>query len=274
MHPLSRVTSAPGIKVSGFGLHSGKPAEVRLFQGACGVRIFDAGRFLPIRQAEVVRTPRCTALTLPSGRRIDMVEHMLAALRICGAYDVDIVIEGEEVPVLDGSSRIWVDLIEDAGIATPVKAVRFADVTGLFEFSRGNSVFRAYPGPFSVSCQIHFDNPHIGKQSFHVDAADLDSVSAARTFALESEISALRAAGLAMGGSLENAVVIGDGGVLNSGGFLWPDECVRHKILDFIGDMMVIGYPMRGRFEISAPGHSVNNEFLEGMISAGKLRIP
>jgi len=135
----------------------------------------------------------------------------------------------------------------------------------------GSSRYAAAPGPFSLSCHVDFPTPHIGAQSVLVDGDGLGSLACARTFVLERDIAALRSQGLALGGSLENAVVVGDTGVLNPDGFRMPDECVRHKALDLIGDLMVLGLPVIGRFEATAPGHAANNAFAEKLVASGGL---
>lgn len=269
---MQRSTVAREIRLDGVGLHSGVVSSVVLTPGSDGIRIADSATHFPVQAVSVARTPRCTRLELPSGRRIDMVEHLFAALRILGLTDVDIFFDGDEVPVLDGSSAPWIEAVINAGTVRLSGALECVVVKEDIVFELGQSLFRAAPGPFSVRCSIDFPNAHIGFQSVMVDSETLSSLSSARTFVMEHEIAALKANNLALGGSLDNAVVVGENGPLNPEGFRMPDECARHKALDFIGDLMVLGVPVIGSFEIHAPGHSANNAFVEAMLNAGVLR--
>jgi UDP-3-O-[3-hydroxymyristoyl] N-acetylglucosamine deacetylase len=258
-------------EVDGVGLHSGKPSQARLFPSERGIRFFDVSGFVRVQDVKVVRTPRCTRLEFPSGRVLDMVEHLLAALRVLAISDVDIVVEGDEVPVLDGSAALWASAIEVTGVVVLPSAQPVLTVGRSVSFSHGASTFRVDPGPFHLRCVIDFPGTAIGRQEIEVGEGDLRGLLAARTFVKAGEIEALRAAGLALGGSLDNAVVFGPEGPVNPGGLRFPNECVRHKALDFIGDLMVLGHPLHGRFDIHAPGHSANNMFLEAVLTSGAV---
>jgi UDP-3-O-[3-hydroxymyristoyl] N-acetylglucosamine deacetylase len=267
-----RCTTATPVVISGVGLHSGVQATVRLDPGTNGLRVFDGDAFVPLRDVAVARTPRCTRLELPSGRRVDMVEHLFAALRIAGIADADMTFVGDEVPVLDGSSSVWLAAFARAGLKRLGGAIDCLLVVKPVSLTVGTSRFSASPGQFSLDCTIDFPNAHIGRQRISVDEPGLGSLAVARTFVLEHEIAMLKANNLALGGSLDNAVVIGEEGPLNPEGFRVEQECARHKALDFIGDLMVLGVPVIGRFEVFAPGHSANNAFVEEMVTSGALR--
>jgi|WP_250807929.1 UDP-3-O-[3-hydroxymyristoyl] N-acetylglucosamine deacetylase len=267
-----RSTVMQAFALEGVGLHSGQPSSVFVTPGSAGIRVADGDAFHVVSSLEVARTPRCTRLVLPSGRQIDMVEHLFAALRIAGITDADIVFIGDEVPVLDGSSSPWLRAFSSAGTRPVTGSADCLVVTAPVELVAGQSRFRVTPGAFEVTCTIDFPNPHIGHQKITVAESDLFELANARTFAMEHEIEMLKAHNLALGGSLDNAVVVGDRGPLNPEGFRMPDECVRHKTLDFIGDLMVLGVPVIGRFEIHAPGHAANNAFVEAIVASGHLR--
>jgi UDP-3-O-[3-hydroxymyristoyl] N-acetylglucosamine deacetylase len=267
-----RCTTASPVVIGGVGLHSGAQSTVRLDPGSDGLRIFDGNAFIPLRDVAVARTPRCTRLELPSGRRVDMVEHLFAALRIVGITDADMTFIGDEIPVLDGSSSVWLDAFARTGLKQLGGAVDCLLVVKPVSLTLGSSRFSASPGQFSLDCTIDFPNAHIGRQRISVDEQGLGSLAVARTFVLEHEIAMLKANNLALGGSLDNAVVIGEAGPLNPEGFRVERECARHKALDFIGDLMVLGVPVLGRFEVFAPGHSANNAFVEEMVTSGALR--
>lgn len=267
-----RSTPANPVVLGGVGLHSGKDATVRVMPGTSGLRVADGRTFIALRDVSVARTPRCTRLEFPSGRRIDMVEHLFAALRIAGITDADMEFDGDEVPVLDGSSAVWLEAFAKAGARGLEGSTECLLVVKPISFETGASRFSARPGQFSLDCTIDFPNAHIGRQSVRVDERSLASLSTARTFVLEHEIALLKANNLALGGSLDNAVVIGEAGPLNPDGFRVDRECARHKALDFIGDLMVVGVPVIGRFEVFAPGHSANNAFVDQLLSSGALR--
>jgi UDP-3-O-[3-hydroxymyristoyl] N-acetylglucosamine deacetylase len=272
VHCRVRQTPSAPIVVSGVGLHSGLPSAVRVMPGHNGLRIVDIGHVISVSDIAVTRTPRCTRLELRSGRRIDMVEHLFASLRIAGITDADIEFLGDEVPILDGSSSVWLDAFARKGTRHLIGAVECLVVVKPASFEVGQSQFSVLPGHFSLDCTIDFPNPHIGRQSIRVEEDALASLAHARTFVLEHEIAMLKANNLALGGSLDNAVVIGKDGPLNPEGFRVDLECVRHKALDFVGDLMVLGVPVIGRFEVFAPGHSANNAFVEEMVMSGCLR--
>jgi UDP-3-O-[3-hydroxymyristoyl] N-acetylglucosamine deacetylase len=267
-----RKTIAREFRLEGVALHSGKNSHVTLRPSSNGITISDSGRDVPLSSVEVVRTPRCTRLRLPSGRQIDMVEHLFAALRICAVSDIALSFSGDELPVLDGSAGVWTRALSKAGLTALSGYADCFVVVEAFAFESGMSRFTAEPGVFNLECTIDFPNPHIGKQSVTVANPTLASLADARTFVLEREIAMLQANNLALGGSLDNAVVIGEGGPLNPEGFRMERECARHKALDFLGDMMVLGMPIVGRFAIHAPGHAVNNHFLCEMLERGVIR--
>jgi UDP-3-O-[3-hydroxymyristoyl] N-acetylglucosamine deacetylase len=267
-----RTTLSTPAMLSGVGLHSGAVSTVVISPGRHGIRIGDRGMFIALPDLEVERTPRCTRLRLASGRHLDMVEHLFAALRIAGITDVDIEVSGEEVPVLDGSARQWLSLFYGAGLTELEAPTEYLVATATVQFELGQSRYSVEPGGFHLECTIDFPIPFIGYQRVLVNEENLSSLASARTFAMEHEIAMLKANNLALGGSLENAVVVGSHGPLNPEGFRMPDECARHKALDFLGDLMVLGVPVIGRFNVNAPGHSANNAFVEAMIASGALR--
>lgn len=267
-----RLTVTSPISLEGIGLHSGLSTAAHILPGESGLRVLDAEGFVPLCDVHVSRTPRCTRLVLPSGRSIDMVEHLLAALRIAGITDADIRVDGDEVPVLDGSSAFWLSAISDAHPLRLDGPVEYLVVTRVASLDLGQSRFRASAGPFSLDCTIDFPNEHIGRQRIVVDDSSVGELGPARTFVLDHEIAFLKENNLALGGSLDNAVVIGSGGPLNPGGFRTDLECARHKALDFLGDLMVKGVPIVGAFEVFAPGHSANNAFLCHLLESGSLR--
>lgn len=262
---------ASATTLAGVGLHGGGSSIVRLSPGSRGLRILDDGGFVEFRKCTVEPSPRCTRLVLPSGRTVDMVEHLLAAIRIEGVSDVDITVIGREVPILDGSARPWAGLMRSVGFRSVAPDSPPLVVSRPFSWSRGRSRYLARPGDFALRCTVRFPGTCVGEQSLSVDGRTIDALLDARTFVFEKDLDALRAAGLARGGSLSNAVVFGREGPLNPEGLRAPDECARHKALDFLGDMMLSGAAVIGRFEVDCPGHSANHGFRQALAASGAL---
>jgi UDP-3-O-[3-hydroxymyristoyl] N-acetylglucosamine deacetylase len=200
---------------------------------------------------------------------VSTVEHLLAALWALGVDNVDVGVRGPEVPVLDGSARPWVDAIERAGIVEQDAPLRQLVVEHAIEFRMGPRIARVVPSEhFVVSAQIAFDHPRIGSQSLTVPFENGEfrhEIAWARTFGFLAEVEAMQAMGLIKGGSLENAVVYApDGTIVNDGGARGADEPVRHKILDVLGDLALLGMPLVGRVEAVLPGH----ELTHGLVRA------
>lgn len=259
------------IRCKGIGLHSGKKVELTLrpaledsgilfcLEGASG------STFLSPAPDLVVSTGLAT--TLGNGREsVATVEHLLAAIRGLGIDNIRIDVRGGEAPIMDGSAAPFVYLLKQARLRRQGRPRRVLAIRRevLFEKDGRRIAAAPYRG-FAVDCAIEFPHPLIGRQRLDLDVRPDTferELSRARTFGFLKEVEYLHAHGLALGGSLENAVVLDDYGVVNDDGLRFEDEFVRHKALDFLGDMALLGQPLHGRFEIFAPGHRLNNEFL------------
>ncbi|MCQ8241241.1 UDP-3-O-acyl-N-acetylglucosamine deacetylase [Rhizosaccharibacter radicis] len=267
------------IHCEGVGLHSGRRTRLVLRPGEpdSGIlfRRSDLGVTVPGRFDNVVDTRLCTVLA-PSDRpdaRIGTVEHVMAALAACGIDNAVVDVDGPEVPVLDGTSRPFVFLIDCAGAAEQesfrglievLRPVRVEDGPAWAELRPSHA-----PG-FTLSLGIAFDAAAIGRQSYSMrlsEAAFRRELADCRTFTLRQEIEAMRAAGLARGGSLDNAIVVDGAEVLNPGGLRRADEFVRHKMLDAVGDLALAGLPLRGAFHGFRSGHGLNNRLLRALLS-------
>jgi UDP-3-O-[3-hydroxymyristoyl] N-acetylglucosamine deacetylase len=256
---LKRPTGCTGI-----GLHSGRPVRLTLRPAAAGdglrfVRT-DIGVEIPASLACLSRQDHATTLSR-DGVSVETVEHLLAALYALGVDDASIEVDGPEVPVLDGSAAPFVMLIHEAGLR-PLSAPReYLKVLRPVEVVRGPKSVRLVPADhFEVSYSIGFDHPLLRHQSrtLRVTADSfVEELAPARTFGFLRDVEALRRAGLALGGSLENAVVIGETGVLNNT-LRFEDEFVRHKMLDAIGDLALLGRPLLGRLEAVKAGHALH----------------
>lgn len=283
-----RTLKAP-IGCVGIGLHSGRRATLTLRPAAIGdgivFRRTDLGVEIPARYDLVFDTRLCTAIALPGQphARIGTIEHVMAALSACGIDDAVIEVDGPEVPILDGSAAPFIFLIDCAGIATtamPRRAIEVLKPVRVQERDAPDSAWAAlYPTAtpgFEASLEIDFPSTAIGRQNLSLrvtEASFRESLANARTFTLAEDVARLRAAGLAQGGSLANAVVVDGPLVLNPGGLRHADECVRHKLLDVVGDLALAGAPLSARFAGSRSGHALNNRLLRALFAdAGAWR--
>jgi UDP-3-O-[3-hydroxymyristoyl] N-acetylglucosamine deacetylase len=219
----------------------------------------DVGVEIPASLAHLSRQDHATTLRR-DGVSVDTVEHVLSALYGLGVDDALIEVDGPEIPILDGSAAPFVILIQEAGLR-PLKAPReYLRVLQPVEVVRGTKSVRLSPcDHFEVSYAIGFDHPLLRHQAATVritPQAFTESLAPARTFGFLRDVETLRRNGLALGGSLENAVVIGDTGVLNP--LRFEDEFVRHKVLDAVGDLALLGYPLLGRLEAARAGHELH----------------
>ena len=235
---------------SGVGLHSGRDAEVVLRPSdRPGLHLSFSGDPRPairLRPDQVRDSSLCTTLEL-GHRRVATVEHLLAALAGCGLSHVEIQLSGDEVPLLDGSAQDWVEAIAEAGM-TPAGSPRpqQAPLQQPLVRSRGSSVITATPAErFSLVGVIDFPQAAIGRQQLAIELTPerfVSEIAPARTFGFRDQVEQLRAAGLIQGGALDNALVCDGDGWLNPP-LRFPDEPVRHKILDLIGDLALVGFP-------------------------------
>jgi UDP-3-O-[3-hydroxymyristoyl] N-acetylglucosamine deacetylase len=196
--------------------------------------------------------------------QVDTVEHLLAALVSLGIDNVTVELNSPEVPIMDGSAAPFVYLIQEAGVKTLEAPRRYLKILRPISLTRGDKRIAIYPSDhFKVTYSIAFNHPMLRHQSRTIrltSDAFIDEIAPARTFTFLNEVEMLRQQGLALGGSLENAIVISDTGVLNNG-LRFDDEFVRHKILDVIGDMALVGYPMIGHLVAHRGGHALHTAF-------------
>jgi UDP-3-O-[3-hydroxymyristoyl] N-acetylglucosamine deacetylase len=259
-----RRTLRAAVGCTGIGLHSGKPVRLELKPAPAehGIRFVrkDVGVEIPASLASLARLEYATTLS-QDGVSIGTVEHLLSALYALGVDDVRVEVDGPEVPVLDGSAAPFVILIHEAGLKPLPVSRRTLRVLKPVEVVHGGKVARLLPADdFRVSYTIGFDHPLLRHQSasFRITpSAYAEAIAPARTFGFLREVEILRKSGLALGGSLENAVVIGETGVLNTK-LRFEDEFVRHKILDAIGDLALLGHPLQAHLEAAKAGHALH----------------
>jgi len=271
-HTLQKSISCVGI-----GLHSGRPVNLTLHPapadtGIVFIRADLCGDpAIPARLDHVVDTIRATTLGR-DGVKVATVEHLLSALSGLGVDNAFVEVSAAEVPIMDGSSGPFVGLIKRAGIARQDRPRKYYILSGPLTVGDGDRFISAEPAlDFKVECFIDFDHPLLKNQSYTVTVTRSTfetEISRARTFGFLREVEYLKQQGLALGGSLDNAVVMDDFGVVNQEGLRFGNEVVRHKALDFIGDTALLGAPVLGRFSTSKAGHTLHNAFMKELLAS------
>ena len=274
---IQRTLKAP-IDCVGTGLHSGQRVRLELQPAPPGTGLLfrraDLGRDIPARFDHVLDTRLCTVLGLPDDPavRVGTVEHVLAALAGAGIHNAVVQVDGPEVPILDGSAESFLFLIDCAGIVEQAEFIPAIEVLRPVRVEQGEAFaeLRPYPFAFDMAMSIAFDAAAIGRQALTLRLTP-DSfrteLARARTFTQAREVEQMRAVGLALGGSLDNAVVVDGAAVLNPAGLRMRDEFVRHKLLDAVGDLALAGAPLRGRFVGHRTGHTLNNRLLRALFA-------
>jgi UDP-3-O-[3-hydroxymyristoyl] N-acetylglucosamine deacetylase len=273
-----RKTIKSKVSITGIGLHSGIYTRVALHPAPAGsgitfVRADLHGLRIPALQASTTALDYATTVG-KDDVSVGTVEHLLAAIVAYGVTDLDVLIDGPEVPIIDGSALPFMHLIDAAGtreLGADMAVLRIAEP---IEVVDGDKSIRITPSNrLVIKYRIEFDHPTIGRQSYHFDFRDdnfLRKIAPARTFGFMRDVEKLRAVGLARGGSVENAIVLDDRGVVN-GPLRFRDEFVRHKILDLIGDLALIGRPIVGEITAHRAGHALHSRFVEKVLEVARV---
>lgn len=273
-----QTTLASEIELTGTGVHTGAPVSINLCPAEAGTGILfilpdgsGDGTELAARHDVVSCVTLCTVLSDGNGGTVATVEHLLAALRGLCVDNVIVEIDSGEVPIMDGSSKPFVDAIDEVGIRELDAPRRYIKVVKPVRVDDGQSFGELTPyNGFHIDVEIDFDSPIIGNQRYALDVtpgAFRREISRARTFGFMKDVERLWAAGLALGASLENTVAIGDDRVINREGLRYTDEFVRHKALDAIGDLALAGAPLIGAFRSRRGGHRLNNLVLKALFA-------
>ncbi|MCC6609846.1 MAG: UDP-3-O-acyl-N-acetylglucosamine deacetylase [Burkholderiales bacterium] len=261
------------IKATGIGLHTGKKVVMSLRPAPrdTGIvfRRIDLATPVDIRaSAEAVTDTRLCSALEGGGAKVATVEHLMSALAGLGIDNLFVDLSGPEVPIMDGSAAPFVFLLQSAGLAEQNAPKRFFRIRRAVEVREGDrwARFDPYDG-LRLTFSIVFDHPVFDRsvQTVTVDLAETSyakEVARARTFGFVQDVEAMRIAGLALGGSLDNAVVMDEYRVLNTDGLRYADEFVKHKVLDAIGDLYLVGHPVVGAFSAHKSGHALNNRLL------------
>ena len=270
--PTYQRTLARDVRFSGIGLHSGKTVNLDLKPAPInhGIKFvrkdLPDNPTIPARFNCVVDTSLATVIG-SDGVIVSTIEHLMACLAGLSIDNVIVELDSYEVPVMDGSAGPFTSMIMDAGIQEQEAPRHFFVLKKPIELSQDGKFVGAYPdSTFKITCKIDFEHPAIRQQSCSIEVKDHifeREISNARTFGFLHEVEYMKRYGLARGGSLDNAVVIDDNGILNEDGLRYRDEFVRHKLLDCIGDFSLLGMPILAHIVTRKSGHAFNHAFLE-----------
>ena len=274
-----QTTLARPVSLTGAGLHSGRAARVTLHPAAAGQGIVfrrsdvtAADPVIPARWDLVEQAPLCTRLVNAAGTSVQTVEHVMAALAGCGVHNALVEVSGPEVPILDGSSAPIVAAILDAGLRrldAPLVALKVLKPVRV-EGADGAWAELTPADRLSIAFEIDFADSAIGRQAHALDMANgafVRELCDSRTFCRRADVERMRAMGLALGGTLRNAVVVEGDRVLTPGGLRRPDEPVRHKMLDALGDLALAGAPILGAYAGHRAGHALTNALLRALFA-------
>ena len=263
---------------AGVGVHTGvyTRAAVRSASPDSGIvfvrtDISDRDNRVPATGEAVCKTQLGTVIGNASGVTVSTIEHLMAALAMLGVDNAIVEIDGPEMPIMDGSAEPFVRVLDRAGLREQAAPRRYLEILQRVDVVDGDKRASLAPSDqFELAFEICFDSAAVGRQSLDLpidEAAFRTELANCRTFGFLHEVEALRAVGLARGGSMENAVVIDGDRILNPEGLRRPDEFVRHKALDAIGDLYVLGGPLLGRFEGVLAGHGLNNAVVRALLA-------
>ncbi len=254
------------VSVSGVGLHSGVDVTMTLGPAPSGSGVVfvrtDLDDFeIPSDWRSVAKVSYATSL-MRQGVLLSTTEHLLSTFYALGIDNVRVEIDNLEVPIVDGSAARFVEMIEQAGVRGQRRRRRYLRLTRAVEAVEGGKRIRVEPAArFELVCETHFQHPLVGSQSLEIVVEPetyAREIAAARTFGFERDLAQMRDMGLIRGANLDNAVCFGDAGVLNPGGLRFPDEPCRHKALDLIGDLALLGRPLLGRVIAERAGHALH----------------
>lgn len=275
-----QTTIENSVSLIGVGLHSGADCRVVIGPAAANAGVvFRLGNGAEIRAAasSVADTRLCTRLANGAGDTVGMVEHLMAAFAIASLDNAILEIEGPELPILDGSAAPYVEAIEKAGVVALAALRPEIRIVAPFDFRDGPRLLRAEPHDGRlIDIAIEFDDPAIGAQSLTLDLdrpEDRRRLAQARTFCRLADVEAMRRAGLSLGGSLDNAIVVDGGRILNPEGLRDPSEFALHKTLDLVGDLRLAGWPIIGKISAQRPGHDVNARFLQHLLASSSASL-
>jgi UDP-3-O-[3-hydroxymyristoyl] N-acetylglucosamine deacetylase len=281
LSPFPQVTLARSVSFEGVGIHTGQVTRVTLRPAAAdaGIRFLrtdvkDRDPAVSARAEAVCQTRLGTVIGNGDGVSVSTIEHLMAAFCGLGVDNALVEINGPEVPIMDGSCRAFVEAIDEAGRRAQAARRRHIEILEPIAVTEDDKSARLLPAEgFEVAFEIAFDSTAIGRQSLDMVVDEMrfrEDLAPCRTFGFLHEVEALRLAGLARGGSLDNVLVIEGDRVLNPDGLRRFDEFVRHKALDAVGDLYLLGAPLMGRYEGRYSGHGLNNALARAVLASPK----
>ena len=274
----SQKTIAAAVSINGIGLHSGVDVSIKLYpaESDYGIKFIRTdltnNNIIEALWSNVTNTKLSTTISNQNGASVSTIEHLMSALSGLHIDNIKIEIDGPEVPIMDGSSIKFVDLIDQASTQSSNKRRKILKIKKNIKVENNDSSVELKPNnQFSIDFEIDFPSKLVSKQSCQLQLVNGNyktDIASARTFGFEKDVDMLRLNGLALGGSLDNAVVVGESKILNSDGLRFKDEFVRHKVLDFIGDISLAGYKIIGSFFTSHSGHELNLKLIKEIFSS------
>jgi UDP-3-O-[3-hydroxymyristoyl] N-acetylglucosamine deacetylase len=255
---MERTSVAQEVLIEGTGLHRGGAATLVLKPGANGIAFIKEGRRIPVSPDNIVDTRLNT--TIGDGVvRISTIEHLMSALYGMGITDCEIELRGDEIPVLDGSAMPFIQHLTEAGIRSLGLPLAPIQISSRLRAENGDAWIEAGPGPFSLTYEIAFPEPAIGEERYCFGGLGYErEIAPARTFGRLQDVEMMHKAGLALGGGLHNAVVVDHSIILNPEGLRFPDEFIRHKVLDALGDLWILGAPLLGEIHAFKASHALH----------------
>lgn len=275
-----QTTVASTVSFTGTGLHSGRPARMRILPASAGhgiwfkrVDVTDRDNLVAVHWASGVPSPLCTLIRNEAGVEVKTIEHIMAALAGCGVHNALIELDGPEVPIMDGSAARFVTQLVKTGLRELDAPVYVIELLKPIEYRENNGEHavwaRLEPSDgFEIDFHIAFEDAAIGTQNLRLDMSNgsfVRELSDCRTFCRRADVDAMHAAGLALGGTYDNAVVVDGDAVLSPGGLRHDDEAVRHKMLDALGDLALAGAPLKARYVGHRAGHAITNKLLRAL---------
>ena len=270
-------TIAEPLSIKGIGLHTGINISMQLYPAEAdyGIKFIRKdlhyNNIIEALWSNVTNTKLSTTISNKNGASVSTIEHLMSALSGLHIDNIKIEIDGPEVPIMDGSSIKFVDLIDKTSIKSLNKKRKILKVKKNIKVEKNDTSVELKPNnQFSIDFEIDFPSKLVSQQSCHLQLVNGNyktDIASARTFGFEKDVDMLRSNGLALGGSLDNAVVVGESKILNSDGLRFKDEFVRHKILDSIGDLYLAGAPIQGYFLGNKSGHHLNNLLLRSLFA-------
>lgn len=274
---MTQISLKTSVTAQGVGLHSGQKVTLTLSPAPVGHGIvfqrtdLEGQPKIPALWDRVTDTRLCTLISDENGVSVGTIEHLMSALRAAHVDNVLVQLDGPEVPIMDGSAEPFDFLITCAGLVMQQAPRKTLHIKKTVRVQEGDKWAEFTPGTIaSYDFTAEFNHPLIGKQSQHLSLVNGNfpsQISRARTFTFASEVDYLRSVGLIKGGSLDNAIVLDQEKILNQNGLRFPDEFVRHKILDAVGDLYLAGLPIMGHYEGYKAGHALNNQLLRALFA-------